>query len=311
MKNIKNKIVIQLALTVTLLLAGRAYAQQDAMYSQYMFNTLAVNPAYAGSREVLSITGLARAQWRGIEGAPESQTLSLDAGVKNKKVGLGLIVFNDKVGITSNTGAYGIYAYRIRMKKATLSMGMQLGLVQYRANLNQAILNQGTATDDKAFQQNISTLIPSAGAGIYLSSDKYYLGASLPNLYSTQIAKTTEVKINKYDHFFVMGGYVFSLSDDFKLKPSVLYKVVKGAPMEWDINANLWMYDRIGLGLSYRTGDAAIGMVEIQVAPNFRVGYAYDYTLTALQRYTTGSHELMLRFEFGFGNNKILTPRYF
>jgi type IX secretion system PorP/SprF family membrane protein len=310
MKKITHMIIIPLVLLV-LLFAGNASAQQDAMYSQYMFNMMSVNPAYAGSRELLSVTGLARAQWRGIEGAPTSQTLSIDGALRNKKVGLGLNVFNDKIAITNNTGAYGVYAYRLRMRKSTLAMGMQLGIVQYRANLSQATLSQGSTSDDRAFQANVSTWIPSAGAGIYLSSDRYYIGASLPNLYSTQIGKESQVKVNKYDHLFAMAGYVISFNEDFKLKPSVLFKAVKGAPLEWDLNANFWMYDKLGLGLSYRTGDALVAMVEIQVANNFRVGYAYDYTLTALQRYTTGSHELLLRYEFGFTKDKILTPRYF
>ncbi len=287
------------------------FAQQEPMYSQYMFNTMALNPAYAGSREVFSTTLLARAQWVGIDGAPRSQTLSMDAPIKNKRIGVGLIAFNDKIGLTQNTGAHGSYAYRIRLKRSTLSMGLKLGIVQYAANLNQAILSTGNTSDDKGFQNNVSTLIPSAGAGIYINSDKYYIGVSAPNLYSKQIVTDQDIKIYKYNHLFVMSGYVFNLNNDFKLKPSILFKYVNGAPMELDLNTNFWMYDLIGLGVSYRTGDAVVGMVEIQVRNNFRVGYSYDYTTTQLQKYNSGSHELMLRFEFGFGKDKIVTPRYF
>jgi type IX secretion system PorP/SprF family membrane protein len=288
-----------------------AFAQQEPMYSQYMFNTMALNPAYAGSREVFSATLLARAQWVGVDGAPRSQTLSMDAPIKNKRIGVGLIMFNDKIGLTQNTGMHGSYAYRIRFQKSTLSMGLKLGIVQYRANLNQAILSAGNTTDDKGFQNNVSTLIPSAGAGIYINSDKYYIGISAPNLYTKQIVTDQNIKINKANHLFVMGGYVFKLNEDFKLKPSALFKYVHGAPMELDLNANLWIYDLVGLGMSYRTGDAIVGMIEIQVKNNFRVGYSYDYTTTQLQKYNSGSHELMLRFEFGFGKDKIVTPRYF
>lgn len=303
---------IQHILCFTLIvLSLKLSAQQEAMYSQYMFNTMALNPAYAGSREVFSTTLLARAQWQGIEGAPVSQTLSMDAPLSNKKVGVGLIVFNDKIGLTHNTGVHGSYAYRIRMKKSTFSMGLKLGVVQYQANLNQAILATGNTTNDAGFQNNVSILIPSAGAGFYINNDKYYFGASIPNLYSTELSKASKVHVNKYDHIFVMAGYVFSLNKDFKLKPSALYKFVTGAPMELDVNANLWMYDLVGLGLSYRTGDAIVGMVEIQVRNNFRVGYSYDYTTTQLQKYNSGSHELILRFEFGFGKTKVITPRYF
>ena len=288
-----------------------AFAQQEAMYSQYMFNTMAINPAYAGSREVFSTTLLARAQWRGIEGAPTSQTLSMDAPLYNKKVGIGLIAFNDQIGLSHNTGIHGSYAYRIRFNRYTLSMGIKLGVVQYSANLNDAVLSVGATTADKGFQNNISVLIPSAGAGFFLNSDKFYFGASIPNLYNTQLSKTNNVEVNKYNHMFALAGYVFKLDEDIKLKPSFLYKFVKGAPMELDLNANLWLYDVVGLGLSYRTNDAVVGMFEVQVRNNFRVGYSYDYTTTGLQKYNSGSHELILRYEFGFGKNKVITPRYF
>jgi len=307
----KNRSGSTMVLLLLILWGGSVMAQQEAMYSQYMFNTMALNPAYAGSREVVSITGLARAQWRGIEGAPVSQTLSMDAPVSNKKVGLGLIVFNDKIGYTNNTGIHGSYAYRIRMKKATLSMGIKLGVVQYKANLDQAQLAVGTTTADKGFQNNVNVLIPSAGAGVYINTDKYYIGVSIPNLYNTQLVKEASVKVNKYDHLFVMTGYVFDVNSDIKVKPSILYKYVNGAPMELDLNANVWFLDRLGIGASYRTGDALVGMVELQVRNNFRVGYAYDYTITQLQKYNSGSHELMLRYEFGFAKNKVITPRYF
>jgi type IX secretion system PorP/SprF family membrane protein len=286
-------------------------AQQEPMYSQYMFNTLAVNPAYAGSREVFSATLLARAQWRGIEGAPSSQTLSMDAPLSNKQVGLGLIVFNDKLGLTQNTGVHGSYAYRIRLRKATLALGLKLGAVQYFGNLTQASLSTGTASTDAAFQRNVNTLIPSAGFGVYYTSDKYYLGASIPNLYSTELTRGDKVNINKYNHMFMMGGYVFSLGSDYKLKPSFLCKYVSGAPIQFDVNANFWFFDLIGLGASYRSGDAMVGMAEVQIRNNFRVGYAYDYTLTGLRKFNSGTHELILRFEFGFGKDKIITPRYF
>jgi len=286
-------------------------AQQEAMYSQYMFNTMAVNPAYAGSREVFSVTGLFRAQWVGIDGAPRSQTLSLDAPVSNKKVGLGLIVFNDKIGYTSNTGVHASYAYRLRFRRNSLSLGLKVGLVQYTARLNQAILPQSNTTDDVGFANNITIYIPSAGAGIYLNSDKYYLGVSIPNLYNTKLVKNTEIKVNKYDHIFAMAGYVIDVNNDIKVKPSVLYKFVEGAPMELDLNTNVWFYDVLGLGMSYRTGDAVIGMLELQAAPNFRIGYSYDYTISNLSKYNSGTHELIMRYEFGFGKSKVITPRYF
>jgi type IX secretion system PorP/SprF family membrane protein len=294
-----------------LLLSITVLAQQEAMYSQYMFNTTAVNPAYAGSREVFSATLLARAQWLGIDGAPVSQTLSMDAPLSNKKVGAGLILFNDRIGLTHNVGMHGSYAYRIRLKKSTLSMGLKLGMIQYTANLNQATLSVGNTTDDAGFQKNVTAWIPSAGGGIYINSDKYYFGASIPNFYSTQISKDVEIKVNRNEHLFIMAGYVFSVNSDIKIKPSTLLKFVAGAPMELDLNTNVWFYDVLGLGVSYRTGDAIVGMFELQVQNNFRVGYAYDYTTSNLSKYNSGTHEIILRYEFGFGKTKVITPRYF
>lgn len=297
---------------ILLLTSGSLFAQQEAMYSQYMFNMMAVNPAYAGSREVLSITGLSRAQWVGLEGAPISNTLSLDMPIKDKRVGLGVQVFNDKIGIMSNSGFYGSYAYRIRFEKSTLSFGLQGGFVNFTANYAQVRLSSSlTAIPDRAFQENANIMIPSAGAGLFFNNDNYYIGASLPNLLNTQISSGSQVKVNKYDHLFLMGGYVFNINNDFKLKPSALLKVVSGAPIQLDANMNFWMYDVIALGVSYRTGDAAVAMIELQAAPNFKVGYAYDQSLNALSYFHSGSHELMLRYEFGYTKDKIITPRYF
>lgn len=307
----KINIILSLSIGLLGLNPFRVFAQQEAMYSQYMFNTMAVNPAYAGSREVFSLTGLYRAQWVGVEGAPISQTISLDAPLANKKVGVGLILFNDKIGYTNNTGAHASYSYRIRFRRNTLSMGLKLGLVKYSATLNQAILSTGNTTDDAGFANNVTIWIPSAGAGLYLNSDRYYLGFSIPNMYNTKLVKNTEIKVNKYDHVFVMGGYVIDINPDMKLKPSFLYKFVIGAPMEFDLNTNIWFYDILGLGLSYRTGDAVIGMMELQVASNFRIGYSYDYTTTNIRTYSSGTHELIMRYEFGFGKSKVVTPRYF
>lgn len=298
-------------LIILLLVSVSLIAQQDAMYSQYMFNMLAVNPAYAGNREVLSITGLSRTQWVGMEGAPVSNTLSFDAPIKNKQIGLGIQLFNEKIGVTSSTGMYGSYAYRIRFKKSTLAFGLQGGAVHFTANLNQVLLDRSGIPSDKSFQANASVLMPSLGAGIFLSDDRYYVGLSVPGLLSTPITFGQDIQVHRANHLFLMSGYVFKLNNNFKLKPSMLLKAVTGAPLELDMNLNLWMYDKLALGVSYRTGDAAVGMIELQAAPNFRIGYAYDYSISALRYFHSGSHELILRYEFGFTKDKILTPRYF
>lgn len=313
MKNSLKDIIHFMLCGAVIFLSGttHVWAQQEAMYSQYMFNTMALNPAYAGSREVFSMTLMGRAQWLGVEGAPVSQTLSMDAPIKNKKVGLGAIVFNDKIGYTNNTGIHGSYAYRIRFMRNTLSMGLKVGLLRYSANLNQAILSTGSTTDDIGFQNNVTAWVPSTGAGIYLNSDRYYVGVSVPNLYSIKLSRDVDIKINHYDHIFAMAGYVINYGEDMKIKPSILAKFVEGAPIEFDLNTNVWFYDAIGIGASYRTGDSFIAMMELQATSNFRIGYAFDYTITALSNYTSGTHEIIMRYEFGFSKSKVITPRYF
>lgn len=284
-----------------LLISSFVYSQQDAMYSQYMFNITSVNPAYVGNRGLPSATALIRNQWVGIDGAPTSQTISLDLPAFDKKVGFGIMAYNDKVGIINNTGIYGIYSYKIRFVKSTLSFGLQGGVVQYSADYTKVQL---VSPNDKAFQNNIIMYTPNVGTGIYFNNDKYYIGASIPNLYKSS-------KVNRYSHLFIMSGFVFPINDDIKVKPSILTKVVYGSPIQLDLNSNIWFYDKFSVGVSYRTKDAIVSIFELQLSDNLRFGYAFDYTLTDLQKYSSGSHELMLRYEFMFSKDKILTPRYF
>lgn len=291
-------------IVITMLVAGclGAEAQQDAMYSQYMFNTLAINPAYAGSRNVLSATALYRRQWVGIEGAPKTGTFSIDAPVSNKNIGLGLQLISDKIGVTSTTGINTSYAYKIHTGTGTLSMGIQAGWNQYKADFTSSNLENGT---DAAFKQNINESYFNAGAGLYYSTQKWYVGFSAP-----QLLNNVAIVNNKL-HLFLAAGYVFPLGDDFKLKPSFLIKEVAGSPIEADINANLWIMDVVAVGAQYRTGADVSGMLEVQLLPQLRLGYSYDRSTTTLANYNSGSHELMVRFEFGFEKDRVLSPRYF
>jgi type IX secretion system PorP/SprF family membrane protein len=291
--------------------SAKLSAQQDAMYSQYMFNMLAVNPAYAGSRDVVSMTALQRWQWTKIDGAPRSTTFSADMPMAKERVGVGVQFFRDKVGVTGTTGMTGSYAFRIRFKNSgTLALGLQAGLVQYSANLAE-ILPTTTTGSDVAFSQNINKIMPNFGAGIYYTTDKFYLGLSAPHLLNNSLSKSASAQAIQRKHYFAMAGMVFPISYRFKLKPSMLMKYVNGSPLELDVNANLWFKDVLSLGLSYRTGDAVIGLLEIQATERIKFGYAYDHTLTRLGKYNSGSHEIMLRYEFGSDKSMILSPRYF
>jgi type IX secretion system PorP/SprF family membrane protein len=301
-----------LALFISVLFgANNLFAQQEAMYTQYMFNTLAINPAYAGSRNVVSATALLRRQWSGIPGAPRTQTFTVDAPINAKRIGLGFQLFSDKIGRSSNTGAVASYAYRIRMDKASLSFGIQGSMSQYKSDFTGIEIEPSGLTTDPAFvNQNGETLF-NFGTGIYYNSDRFYFGISSPELLKNVLPGSTTGQNRQSLHVFMMSGYVFPLSNAFKLKPSMLLKGVKGAPLEADLNASLWILDVVSIGAQYRTSADYSGLLELQVLPQIRLGYSYDYSATELSKYNSGSHELMLRYEFGFKTNKVLTPRYF
>lgn len=284
-------------------------AQQDAMYTQYMFNPLALNPAFAGSRNVISTTALYRNQWTGIDGAPKTATFSIDAPINDKKIGLGLQVFNDQLGITNTTGVVASGAYRIRMERGTLSFGLQGSLANYRANFQNVNLNQGGVNNDIAFQDNINKINFNIGTGIYYNSDKFYVGLSAPQLAPNKLASTP---LSKQEiHLFLTAGVVFAFNEDFKLKPSVMVKGVEGSPIEGDLNAMFWVKDVFGIGAQYRTNADVSGLLEIQATPQIRIGYAYDHSLTTLQNFNSGGHEIMLRYEFGYEKSKFISPRFF
>lgn len=295
-----------------LVLLSPAMAQQQAMYSQYMFNMLNINPAYAGSRGVVSTTALFRDQWVGMAGAPVTTSVSLDMPFRQKRIGLGLQLYSDKLGVEQTTGLNISYAYRIQMTASgSLSLGLQAGLLNYKANYTDVnVLQPG----DPSFYQNVNGILPAAGAGIYYNSDKFYIGASVPALLKTKLntANKADVSFSGSDlHFFLATGGVFTLNEDLALKPSILVKAVSGAPLEADLNANLWIQNTLAVGGSYRTGDAVVGMVEWQVNQQLRFGYAYDKAFSNLGMYNQGTHELMLRIEFGSSNGRIVSPRYF
>lgn len=335
--NLKNRLAA-LLLVGALSVSYQTFAQQEAMFSQYMFNTLAINPAYAGSRDVLSLTALGRYQWVGVEGAPKTFTFSMDSPIKNEKMGLGLQVTRDEVGLQKNTGVYLTYAYRIKVgPRSTLSFGVQGGATNVRWALSDA--QNLTDAGDYVYSglgDQIKTL-PNVGGGIYLSNDKGYIGVSCP-----QIMQNTISNFNLGDssgtvgktrrHYFAMMGFVIG-KGSFKIKPSTMVRYTQGAPLGFDGNLNFWIKDKIAFGVSGRISqfqamgqdnknlfDAAIGMIELQLTPQFKLGYAYDFTSNKLNDQSkTGvsrflgipTHEVLLRYEFGFGKNKILTPRYF
>jgi len=318
-----NKIYISNTLKLTVLICTcfifsnfkNAYAQTEPMYSQYMYNMLGVNPAYAGNREVLGLNFFQRNQWVGLRGAPKTTSLSLDQSIKEGKIGLGIQMYSDQLNVEEANGINGFLSSRIKVSdKGILSVGLSVGLMNYQFN-SYDVANRIT-TDDKTFITIIpSQWNPSVGFGLYYNSDQFYVGVSSPSVLKSRLAKYENFVsgIQKTDdfHLFTTMGYVIKINEEINLKPSTMIKMVSGAPIEFDLNTNVWLKDILGLGVSYRTGDAVLGMAEIQTSPNLRFGYAYDMPFSPLKPYTRGSHEIMIRYEWGSSKSKIKSTRYF
>jgi type IX secretion system PorP/SprF family membrane protein len=290
------------------------HAQQEPMYSQYMFNLLHINPAYAGSRAVDNITLMYRDQWVGMDGAPKTGTLSWDKRKESSNVGYGATIYNDQIGVETTTGLQLFYSYHIPFENSTLALGLSGGILNYRTDMTQAasgLIN----SSDIAFANSINTWLPTAGVGLLFSTEKWYAGLSVPALLHTKsndaVARNTK-NIGAENHYFLTGGYIFDLSQSIKLKPSIMIKSVSGAPIEYDLNLNAWFNSIFCIGASYRTGDAIVGMAEFQITPQLCLGYSYDYSISPLSDYNKGTHEIMLRYEFLSGKqDKVLSPRYY
>lgn len=291
-------------------------AQQDPEYTMYMFNGLALNPAYAGTREAMSFTALGRYQWVNIEGAPKTVALSLHSPVKDR-VGLGIMSVYDQIGPHDKIDVFASYAYRFPVgERATLSAGLQGGIQYYNSRYSQVQTNVG---GDPNFQDDLTRMFPNFGAGLYLYAERFYIGASVPHLINNRLKPDNtggDVDISlvahQYRHYFLTGGIVVPMGNNFDLKPSFLLKSVPGvSPLQADLNLSLLIKKALWIGASYRSFDSIDFIVEFQFNPNLRAGYAYDFTITELSNYTTGSHEVMIGYDWGFQKEKIITPRYF
>lgn len=306
-----KKPLIILLLLITFSLNVRS--QQDPMYSMYMFNMMAINPAYAGTSDHLVATGLFRRQWVNFPGSPQTATFTAHFPLKNEKLGLGVSFVNDRLGDMNTNALMAAYSYHIRFRKSRLSMGLQAGARNFSINLNELKLSPVYQYDD-AFANNVNTWSFNFGSGIFWYSDKFYLGFSLPhiqnNILSNQQLNTVYVARLR-THTTLAGGYVININPLLKLKPSFLIKNVGGAPLQVDLNANIYWLDILGFGFSYRSASAFVFLTEIQLNKNFKLGYAFDQMGNRMSGYTGGTHEIMLRTDLGFNKNRTITPRYF
>jgi type IX secretion system PorP/SprF family membrane protein len=287
-----------------------SFAQQDAQFTQYMYNTININPAYAGSREAMSIFGLYRTQWVGLDGAPETSSFSLNTPLNNSNLGLGVSLVNDKIGPTTENTFSADLSYTIPTSETfKISFGMKA-----TANLFNLDVNKLSPEDqgDTQFQNLNSKFSPNIGAGVYWHSDKAYIGLSVPNFMETNRYDANEVAIFKEKiNYYLIAGYVFDLNPDIKFKPAVLTKLVEGSPLQVDVSANFMFNDKFVVGVAYRWSAALSAMVGFQITDGLYIGYGYDRETTNLNNYNSGSHEIFLRFELFNNYSRITSPRFF
>jgi type IX secretion system PorP/SprF family membrane protein len=289
-------------------------AQQDPLLTQYMFNTLALNPAYAGTNGVLSAMVASRHQWMGFEDAPTTQTFTIHTPFAKKNFGTGLTVIHDQIGPVTNTSAWFDYAYHLRFNgKAKLALGLKGGFSYFQKDLSQYMNEVGA--DDQAYAETTEPqLLPNFGFGAYLWSDRYYVGLSTPRLIENELddSDPSSTFISKENRLYLlMAGYVFPLGAELKLKPSFIVRATESAPVSFDINLNLLIREKLWIGGFFRPDESIGGIVKYQITNQLSAGYAYETGLKDLVSQFGDTHEVMLSFEFNFRKEKILNPRYF
>ena len=309
----KNRILI-LVILISSIFAIESTAQQDAQYTQYMYNTMSVNPAYAGSRQAISMTGLYRTQWVGLDGAPDTQTFNIHSPIGDtEKVGLGLSIINDNIGPTHETYFDIDFSYTVNTsEEGRLAFGVKAG--GHLLDVAYSELSQYNAGDQLLQSDIENRFSPNIGAGVYYrKGDKWYIGLSAPNLLETKHFDESALSVaNERINLYLIGGYVFEINSDLKLKPAVLFKGDSGAPLQADLTVNALLKEKLTLGLAYRWSAAVSALVGYQLTDKLMLGLAYDRETTDLGKtqFEQGSYEVFLRFEI-FENQKILSPRFF
>jgi type IX secretion system PorP/SprF family membrane protein len=302
---------VYIILFIFLFAYNNADAQQDPQYTQYMYNMNVVNPAYAGTTEGLSVGLLYRSQWVGLDGGPTTFTFAAHAPV-GERVGLGLSLIADEIGPVKETNAFADFSYALPIGGETkLAFGLKAGFTFHDIGLRDLTLIDA---NDDAFSDNVNEATPNVGAGMYLfKPNKYYISVSMPNILESNHLDASNGR--KYgsetQHLFAAAGYVFDLSENFKLKPHGLLKYAFDAPVSFDVNANVFMYNLVELGVGYRLDDSFSGMVNFLITPNLRIGYAYDSVQSELDIVTNSSHEVFINFDLNFTKKVSRSPRYF
>ncbi|MHA7942329.1 PorP/SprF family type IX secretion system membrane protein [Formosa sp. 3Alg 14/1] len=305
----KENISVLVLLLSLFFMTPKLHAQQDSQYTQYMYNTVSINPAYAGSRESLSMLGIYRNQWVGLDGAPETLNFSAHSPIGIKGVGIGVGFLSDKIGPTSEDLLSVDFSYTINLaNELKLAFGIKGGISMW--NLDPTKLNIHNQNDVTLDQQSHNS--PIVGTGLYLYSDKWYVGLSTPNfLETTHYDDIQASTFTERAHLYLIGGYVFKMNSGLKLKPAFLVKSVTGSPLALDLSLNALINNGLTVGFSYRLDAAVSVLAGFQLTDTIMIGYAYDYDTTELGNYNDGSHEILLRFELGTRRSGIVNPRFF
>jgi type IX secretion system PorP/SprF family membrane protein len=289
-------------------------AQQDPIYTQYMNQLLSINPAYAGANGVTTATIIGREQWVGWDGHPSTKTIFAHSPL-NDEMGVGGSIVSDQIGVVKNTGIFGDYSFTITYPgERYLALGLKAGVSFYSAALS-TIYTGSDETVDPSFEYDVArNFLPNVGVGVYLSSPDYYLGFSIPKLVSNTISEedVETGTISKEElHAFFMGGYVFDVNRILKFKPYFMLRVTPNAPISIDLTAQAVLIEKLWVGVTYRLGNSFGAMFQVKVSEQLKIGYAYDLTTTDLGEYNSGTHEVMLSFDFSFGRGRVRSPRYF
>lgn len=297
---------IKYTLLVTMFMGSMLAAQQLPQFTQYMYNTISVNPAYAGSRETINATLLHRNQWAGLEGNPRTNTFSVHTPLRNERIGLGISYINDRLGFESTNYVYGDFSYTVPVTgEINMSFGLKGGFTNY--NLENPDAN------DPFFNSNFNSWSPNFGAGIYIGSNRWYLGASSPRILNTDL-NDGEFEALERNSYYGIGGFVVDVSRNVKFRPTVIAKITNGAPATYDFTSSFLLNEKFWIGASYRINDASNfgALMDYQVSRDFRVGYAYDLPTSTILPYTGGTHEIILIFEPSRKRGgAIKSPRYF
>ena len=304
-----------LGLTAALGLLNTASAQQEIQNSFYMFNGSVLNPAYAGSRDALSVVADYRNQWSGWKGAPVTTAVTLHTPLVNESIGVGINAVSDKIGPTNKTALFADFAYRIRLNKANdrLCFGLRAGADLIRNDFSNLAVND--AADPSVLASNttnFNTNSPNFGAGIYYYGKRHFIGLTAPKILANELSKDPTFSNSKQAlHYYLIAGYVFKLNSLWDLKPGAAVKYTANAPLSIDGNISLLFNNLIWFGLMYRYNAAAGANVVFNVTPQLRIGYAFDYSITSMGKYNPGTHEVMLGFDFLQKNKALKSPRYF